>query len=98
MAPLSPDQIRTLFEGIRRAPGREAAYAPHKPLLLLLGLGRLQRACGGTAEHLPADHQRRHPRSISALLTTLTLLSAMAAPATMGLSRPAAARGMPTTL
>lgn len=47
MAPLSPDQIRALFEGIRRAPGREAAYAPHKPLLLLLSLGRLQRGLRG---------------------------------------------------
>ncbi|MCY1538030.1 hypothetical protein D9M68_735520 [compost metagenome] len=41
---------------------------------------------------------RFHPRSRSALLTTLTLLSAMAAPATTGLSRPAAASGMPITL
>jgi hypothetical protein len=37
--------------------------------------------------------------SSSALLTTLTLLdSAIAAPATTGLSRPKAASGMPTTL
>lgn len=34
----------------------------------------------------------------SALLTTLTLLSAMAAPASMGLSPPKAASGMPMTL
>lgn len=47
MAMLNPDQIRALFEGIRRAPGREAAYAPHKPLLLLLSLGRLQRGLRG---------------------------------------------------
>lgn len=47
MAALKPDQIRAMFEGIRRAPGREAAYAPHKPLLLLLSLGRLQRGLRG---------------------------------------------------
>lgn len=47
MTALNPDQIRALFEGIRRAPGRDAAYAPHKPLLLLLSLGRLQRGLRG---------------------------------------------------
>ncbi|MNP64571.1 hypothetical protein D3C76_1600770 [compost metagenome] len=34
----------------------------------------------------------------SALLTTLTLDAAIAAPATIGLSRPKAASGMPTRL
>lgn len=47
MAALSPERIRALFEGIRRAPGREANYAPHKPLLLLMALGRLQRGLKG---------------------------------------------------
>ena len=39
-----------------------------------------------------------HLRSSSALVTTLTLLKAIAAPAITGLSRPNAASGMPTTL
>lgn len=43
MNPLSADQIRQLFTGIRRAPGRDARYAPHKPLLLLMALGRIQQ-------------------------------------------------------
>ena len=38
------------------------------------------------------------PRSVSALPTTLTELSAIAAPASTGLSSPNAASGMPTTL
>jgi len=36
--------------------------------------------------------------SSKALLTTLTELSAIAAPASTGLSRPSAASGMPTVL
>ena len=47
------------------------------------------------AAHRGAPFQRR---SSSALLTTLTLLKAMAAPAITGLNRPNAASGMPTTL
>ena len=43
----------------------------------------------------PPPFQRR---SINAFVTTLTLLSAIAAPATIGFSRPNAASGMPTTL
>jgi putative restriction endonuclease len=43
MKTLSPDRIRQLFHGIRRAPAREARYAPHKPLLLLMTLARVQR-------------------------------------------------------
>ena len=39
-----------------------------------------------------------HRLSSSALLITLTLLSAIAAPANTGLSMPNAASGMPTTL
>ncbi len=41
---------------------------------------------------------RRQRRSSSAFATTLTLLSAIAAPATTGLSSPKAASGIPTTL
>lgn len=37
-------------------------------------------------------------RSIRAFVTTLTLLKAIAAPASIGLSSPKAASGMPTTL
>ena len=37
-------------------------------------------------------------RSSSALLTTLTLLKAIAAPAMTGLKKPKAASGIPTTL
>lgn len=43
MKALSADQIRQLFRNIRRAPSREARYAPHKPLLLLMALARLQQ-------------------------------------------------------
>jgi putative restriction endonuclease len=43
MKALSADQIRQLFRNIRRAPSREARYAPHKPLLLLVALARLQQ-------------------------------------------------------
>ena len=54
---------------------------------------------------LRADRRRvyamragRQRDSHRALVTTLTLLSAMAAPASMGLSPPKAANGMPITL
>lgn len=40
----------------------------------------------------------RQRRSNNALLTTLTLLKAMAAPASIGFNSPAAARGIPTAL
>ena len=40
----------------------------------------------------------RQRRSVRALSTTLTLLKAMAAPATTGLSMPNAANGMPYVL
>ena len=40
----------------------------------------------------------RQLRKSKELLTTLTLLSAIAAPASVGVSMPAAASGMPTTL
>lgn len=43
MKTLNAEQIRQLFKGIRRAPGREARYAPHKPLLLLMALARIQQ-------------------------------------------------------
>jgi putative restriction endonuclease len=47
MKALSSDEIRQLFHGIRRAPGRDARYAPHKPLLLLMALARLQQGQPG---------------------------------------------------
>lgn len=43
MKALNSDQIRQLFNAIRRAPGRDARYAPHKPLLLLMALARVQQ-------------------------------------------------------
>jgi len=45
--------------------------------------------------HVADPFQRR---SINALVTTLTLLKAIAPPAITGLSSPNAASGMPTTL
>lgn len=39
--PIAPEDILRAFEGIRRAQ-HEGRYAPHKPLLLLLALGRVQ--------------------------------------------------------
>ena len=36
------EEVRRLFAGIRRAPGGDASYAPHKPLLLLMALARIQ--------------------------------------------------------
>lgn len=47
MKALSADQIRQLFHGIRRAPGPDARYAPHKPLLLLMALARIQQGQQG---------------------------------------------------
>ena len=69
-------------------------------------LGRHARLAGGLAdvERSVVDHGGGHfevpfqRRSSSAFITTLKLLKAMAAPAITGLSRPKAARGMPTTL
>src|SRR5258705_9777510 len=68
-------------------------------------LGRYAGACRCFADVQP--FRRRpcyvhrslpfHRRSVSALVTTLTLLKAIAAPAITGLSRPKAASGMPTT-
>jgi hypothetical protein len=53
----------------------------------------------GPVPRAAGPHRRGvQPRSSSALVTTLTLLNAIAAPATTGLSRPDAASGMPTTL
>ncbi len=63
------------------------------------GLGDQQRvasASGGPESGLNLGIAQR--LSSSALPTTLTLLNAIAAPASMGLSRPNAASGMPTTL
>ena len=48
----------------------------------------------GVAPYRPG----RQRRSSSAFATTLTLLSAIAAPATTGLSNPAAANGIPSAL
>lgn len=36
-------EILAMLGSIRRAPGQEGAYAPHKPLMLLLALGRVQQ-------------------------------------------------------
>ncbi|WP_374640397.1 phosphorothioated DNA-binding restriction endonuclease [Hydrogenophaga sp.] len=47
MKPLNADQINQLFKGIRRAPGRDARYAPHKPLMLLMALARIQQGQHG---------------------------------------------------
>jgi putative restriction endonuclease len=41
MSNLAPQQVLVAFEGIRRAQ-RNGQYAPHKPLLLLLALARVQ--------------------------------------------------------
>jgi putative restriction endonuclease len=43
----SADQIRQLFESLRRAPNAQGKYAPHKPLLLLLTLARVQQGQSG---------------------------------------------------
>lgn len=43
MTKMDRQKVRQIFEGIRRASGREASYAPHKPLLLLMALSRVQR-------------------------------------------------------
>lgn len=40
---MNSQEVRQLFEGIRRAPGRQSSYSPHKPLLLLMALARVQR-------------------------------------------------------
>lgn len=41
------DQIRQLFDSLRRAPNTQGKYAPHKPLLLLLALARVQQGKSG---------------------------------------------------
>jgi putative restriction endonuclease len=40
---MNAEQIRKLFQEIRRAHAGDARYAPHKPLLLLMALARIQR-------------------------------------------------------
>lgn len=57
-------------------------------------------APGSSPSHQAVCHSWRscHRRSSIALLTTLTLLKATAAPASIRLSRPNAASGMHTTL
>lgn len=40
---MNAEQIRKLFQEIRQARAGEARYAPHKPLLLLMALVRIQR-------------------------------------------------------
>lgn len=39
--------VRQLFDGLKRAPSAAGKYAPHKPLLLLLALARLQHGQAG---------------------------------------------------
>ena len=62
-------------------------------------VARTWGCCAGAPPHVPGvlaqGFQRRRSR---ALPTTLTLEKAIAAPATIGLSRPKAASGMPITL
>ena len=43
LAAPTDDEVLAQLSQIRRAPGQEGAYAPHKPLMLLLALGRVQR-------------------------------------------------------
>jgi putative restriction endonuclease len=40
---MNAEQVRKLFQEIRRAHAGDARYAPHKPLLLLMALARIQR-------------------------------------------------------
>jgi len=40
---MNAEKIRKLFQEIRRAHAGDARYAPHKPLLLLMALARIQR-------------------------------------------------------
>lgn len=40
---MNAEQLQRLFQGIRRANSGDARYAPHKPLLLLMALARVQR-------------------------------------------------------
>ena len=69
------------------------------PQLQELGFNRVRGT--GRVTHVDGEEWSAHRitrRSRSELLTTLTELKAMAAAATMGLSSPKAASGMPTTL
>lgn len=47
MTVLSSIEVRRLFDDLRRAPSTAGRYAPHKPLLLLLALARLQHGRTG---------------------------------------------------
>jgi putative restriction endonuclease len=47
MSALTTDQVRQMFERLRRAPNAQGKYAPHKPLLLLLALARIQQGQSG---------------------------------------------------
>lgn len=51
---LSEDQIIALFEGLRRAQS-QGRYAPHKPLLVLLALARVQRGEARLASFADVD-------------------------------------------
>ncbi len=62
------------------------------------GRSRNAVAWSGTGKAYAAPSRGRQRRSSSALPTTLTLLSAIAAPASTGLSNPAAASGIPSAL
>ena len=77
-------------------PLASALFAPGAPSLRLAPSHQAQ--AGRSRQAVTLEGERCQPRNSKALPTTLTLLSAMAAPATTGLSRPAAASGMPITL
>lgn len=60
MKALSADQVRVLFRNIRRAPSREARYAPHKPLLLLMALARLQQGLPRQVSFKTVEPELKH--------------------------------------
>ena len=47
MKPSDSAAVRQLFDNLKRAPSTQGKYAPHKPLLLLLALARLQQGHAG---------------------------------------------------
>ena len=60
--------------------------------------GRAASGASARAAAASVSPDGRQRRKVSAFVTTLTLLRAIAAPAMTGLSRPRAASGMPSTL
>ena len=79
----------------------DAAHFPAETRLASLSSQALNGCAGATStgsSGTVASTAGLQRLSNKALLTTLTLLKAMAAPAKTGLRRPRAARGMPSTL